>query len=130
MMRILTLLLMAGALAGCGGFYWQQAGRGQADFERESGVCAQDAQRSPKDADMEKVYRACMQAKGWQRVQTHTPIAGQFRGPESDEAMTSLPPATSAYGEDAWAARCRANTNWNQPRLTAITEYHQCLRAR
>jgi hypothetical protein len=130
MIRLVSLLLVAGMLAGCGGFYWQQAGRGQADFERESRVCAVEAQRSPHDADMEKVYRACMQGKGWRRVQVHTPIPGQFRGPESDEEMASLPSATGAAGEDPAAARCRASTNWNQDRLAAITEYHQCLRGR
>jgi hypothetical protein len=131
MIRILTLALVAGLLTGCGNaFYWQQEGRGQADFERESSVCAGEAQRAPHDADMEKVYRACMRAKGWQRVQAATSAPGQFRGPESDEEMTNLPSPLSAPNEDAAAARCRANTNWDQPRLTALSEYHQCLRAR
>jgi hypothetical protein len=130
MIRILTLLLSAGILARCGGFYWQQQGRGQADFERESGACAQEAQRAPKGADLEKVYRACMGAKGWQRVQAQTPVPGQFRGPESDEEMVNLPSATSSLGDDAMAARCRASTDWNQSRLAALSAYHQCLRGR
>jgi hypothetical protein len=130
MIRLTSMWLVASMLAGCGGFYWQQAGRGQADFERESSVCAVEAQRAPRDADMEKVYRACMQAKGWQRAQVHTPVPGQFRGPESDEEMARPPSATRAVGEDPAAASCRASTNWNQDRLTATTEYHQCLRRR
>ncbi len=118
-------------LAGCGNaFFWEQAGRTQADFEVESAACAGDAQRAPKGADWEKVYRACMRGKGWQRVQAHTPAPNQFRGPESDEEMMALPSATSAPNEDAAATRCRANTNWNQPRMAALTEFHQCLRAR
>ena len=68
---------------------------------------------------MEKVYRACVRAKGWQRVQARTPAPNQFRGPEGDEEMSSLPLATSAPNEDAAATKCRANTNWNQSRLAA-----------
>jgi hypothetical protein len=63
-------------------------------------------------------------------VQAATPMPDQFRGPESDEEMTNLPSPTSAPNEDAAAARCRLNTNWNQPRLTALTKYHQCLKQR
>jgi hypothetical protein len=131
MIRALALVLLTAVVTGCGsGFFWQQQGRSQTDFERESADCTGNAQKAPKDSDMEKVYRACMRAKGWQRVQAATPAPGQFRGPESDEEMASLPSATSAPNEDAVAVRCRANTNWNQPRLTALTEYHQCLKAR
>jgi len=63
-------------------------------------------------------------------VQAATPMPDQFRGPESDEEMTNLPSPTSAPNEDEAAARCRLNNNWNQPRLTALTEYHQCLKRR
>jgi hypothetical protein len=129
--RILAMTIAAGLLTACGNaFYWQQEGRGLADFDRESRVCAADASHAPPDLDKEKAYRACMRAKGWQRVRAATSLPTQFRGPESDEEMTNLASPTSAPNEDAAAARCRANTNWNQPRLTALTEYHQCLRAR
>jgi len=132
MIRVATLVLVTTLLAGCAvnPSFWQQAGRGQPDFERDSVGCAGDAQRAPKGADMEKVYRACMRGKGWQRVQAATPMPDQFRGPESDEEMTNLPSPASAPNEDAAAARCRLNNDWNQPRLAALTEYHQCLKQR
>jgi hypothetical protein len=130
-MRRVAVTLLAFVLVGCGNaFFWQQAGRTQADFEAESAACASDPQRAPKETDWEKVYRACMRGKGWQRVQAHAPAPDQFRGPESDEEMGNLPSARSAPNEDATATRCRMNTNWNQPRLDALTEFHQCLSAR
>jgi len=62
MTRVERLLFVATLLAGCAVTpnFWQQAGRGQPDFERDSVGCAGDAQRAPTNADMEKVYRACM----------------------------------------------------------------------
>jgi hypothetical protein len=132
MVRALTMALVAALVAGCGfnPHFWQQAGRGQPDFERDSVGCAGEAESAPKDADMEKVYRACMRGKGWQRVKAATPMPDQFRGPESDEEMTSLPSPTSAPNEDDAAARCRLGNNWNQERLKALTEYHECLKRR
>ena len=129
---MVSLVVVASwVLAGCGNaFFWQQSGRAQAQFEVDSAGCAGDALRAPRDADKEKVYRACMRGNGWQRVQAHTPAPDQFRGPESDAEMAALPSATSAPNEDAAAAKCRADTNWNQSRTAALTQFHQCLRAR
>lgn len=108
MIRIVTLVLAAALATGCAG----------------------DAQRAPRGADMEKVYRACMRGNGWQRVKAATPMPDQFRGPESDEEMLAPPSPTSAPNEDDAAARCRLGNNWNQPRLKALTEYHECLKRR
>ena len=123
MIRIVTLVLAAALATGCAvnPHYWHQAGRGQSDFEHDSAGCAGDAQRAPRGADMEKVYRACMRGNGWQRVKAATPMPDQFRGPESDEEMLAPPSPTSAPNEDDAAARCRLGNNWNQPRLTALT---------
>ena len=130
MNRILAMIIAAGLLTACGSFYWQQEGRGVADFDRESRACAADANLAPPDFEKEKVYRSCMRAKGWQRVQVPTPTPTQFRGPEDDDEMRNLAPPTGAPNEDPAAAKCRANTNWNQTYMKALTEYHQCLRAR
>jgi len=98
MIRIVTLVLAAALATGCAvnPHYWHQAGRGQSDFEHDSAGCAGDAQRAPRGADMEKVYRACMRGNGWQRVKAATPMPDQFRGPESDEEMLAPPSPTSA----------------------------------
>src|SRR5512144_2510386 len=73
--RMVSLVVVASwVLAGCGNaFFWQQSGRAQAQFEVDSAGCAGDALRARRDADKEKVYRACMRGNGWQRVQAHTP---------------------------------------------------------
>lgn len=131
LVRGAVLGCLALALTGCGNaFFWQQPGRTQAEFEGDSAGCATEARSAPKGADMEKVYRVCMRAKGWQRVKAETPAPNQFRGPESDEEMVALPSARSAPNEDAAATKCRMNTNWDQSRTAALTEFHQCLRAR
>jgi hypothetical protein len=130
-LRGLGVLVCLAALTACGNaYYWQQASRGQADFERDSGGCAADATRAPAHADKEQVYRACMRNKGWQRVQAEPPMPTQFRGPESDAEMTALPSPTSAPNEDAAATRCRLDNDWTQPRMTALTAYHECLKRR
>jgi len=130
-MRGLGVVVVAALLCACGNaYYWQQTGRAQPEFERDSTGCAGNALRAAKHEDKEAVYRACMRGKGWQRVQAEPPMPNQFRGPESDEEMSALPSPTSAPNEDAAAARCRLENNWNQARLTALTEYHECLKRR
>jgi hypothetical protein len=118
-------------LAACGHvYYWQQAGRGQAEFETDSGGCAGNARSAPRGADLEKVYRICMHEKGWRRVKAEPPMPDQFRGPESDAEMANLPWPRSAPNEDEAATRCRLNNDWSQPRTKALTDYHECLRRR
>lgn len=46
------------------------------------------------------------------------------------EEAGTWPSPTSPPSEDAAAAQCRANTNWNPSRLAALTELHGCLKAR
>ena len=70
------------AAAGCT-HYWERPGGAIADFERESAICIDDAKKSPYGADsMEQIYRACMRARGWSRVEVSVANDNQFRGPE------------------------------------------------
>jgi hypothetical protein len=80
-------LLVGLLLAGCGSPHWSKSGATAADFSRDSYDCAsrhQEVQRSfaPYQGYREGVnvskelYRACMTARGYQRVQ-----GGEWEGP-------------------------------------------------
>jgi len=72
--------------------YWERPGAGVADFERESAVCIEEAKKIPYGAGIEQIYRSCMRAKGWKRVEVSVAENNQFRGPEDVEDF-ARPPA-------------------------------------
>ena len=82
------------ALAGCTQHYWERPGGAAADFERESAACIADARQGPLSSDArEQIYRACMRARGWKRVDVAVADDNQFRGPEDAEDFVNPPPA-------------------------------------
>src|SRR2546422_5011780 len=96
MTRILATLVIGLFLTGCGKHYWQAAGRSVGEFQTDSGQCIQEAKS--KYEVSERIYRRCMQARGWERVQTNYPTYSQFRGPEAEDEFFSLPNPLSARG--------------------------------
>ena len=79
------------AAAGCT-HYWERPGGAIAAFERESAICIDDAKKSPYGADgMEQIYRACMRARGWRRVEVSVATDNQFRGPEDLDEFANPP---------------------------------------
>ncbi len=100
--RSLTLiLLLALSSAGCGKFYWQasgrESGRDPYEFVKDNTTCIADA--TSKYEASERVYRRCMRAHGWERVQTNYPNDRQFRGPESEEDFFRPPDPLGARGD-------------------------------
>jgi hypothetical protein len=93
-------LLLALPVAGCGKFYWQAAGRGidrrSTEFIADSNRCTGEA--TGKYEASERIYRRCMQALGWERVQTNYPTDRQYRGPESEEELFRPPNPLSERG--------------------------------
>src|SRR5262247_1536846 len=83
---IALTLLLGGLLAGCGKHYWQADNRGVAEFQADSGSCIQEAKT--KYGLSENIYRGCMTAHGWRRVQTQYPTDLQFRGPQQPSGAT------------------------------------------
>jgi hypothetical protein len=77
----LIALFLVGS-AGCGVHYWQRPGADVQDFERDSGGCVAEARTVRLNVEPEKLYRACMRSRGWERVQVGVPDHNQFRGPE------------------------------------------------
>ena len=75
--------------------------RGVGEFQTDSGQCIQEA--TTKYEVSERIYRRCMRAQGWERVQTHYPSDRQFRGPEDEDEFLS-PPIPSASGDQAQRA--------------------------
>src|SRR5438128_6397042 len=99
MKRRLLVLTLAFLLTGCGKHYWQAPGRGLSQFQTDSSQCIQDAKT--KYEVSERIYRRCMRAQGWERVQTHYPTDTQFRGPEDEDDFFSPPNPLSARGTAA-----------------------------
>ena len=86
-MKSVMILLCAWLLTGCGSAHWSKSGATAADFARDSYDCAtrhQETSRSfrpyvgySEGASVSKeLYRACMTALGYQRVQ-----GGEWEGP-------------------------------------------------
>jgi len=96
MKRGLLVLALGVFLTGCGKHYWEAPGRGVAEFETDSGQCIQEAKT--KYEISERVYRGCMRARGWARVQATDPTNRQFRGPEDEEEFYSPPNPLSERG--------------------------------
>ena len=84
-------------LTGCGKHYWQADRRGVVEFQADSGLCIQEA-KSKYGGVSESIYRACMRAHGWSRVQTQDPTDLQYRGPEDEDEFLSPPDPLSARG--------------------------------
>jgi len=83
------LLMFTLLLTACGKHYWESPGRGLSEFQTDNGQCIQDAKT--KYEVSERIYRRCMQAQGWWRIQTNYPSYTQFRGPEDEEEFFSPP---------------------------------------
>jgi hypothetical protein len=107
MKRALFVLALGVLLTGCGKYYWesQGSGRGFVAFTDDSGKCIEDA-KTAKYGIGEEIYRACMKAHGWRRVQTPSPTNMQFRGPEDADEFASPPYPLSERGT---AVPARAN---------------------
>lgn len=96
-LRMVTMVLvLGGLLTGCGKHYWQADKRGVPEFQADTGVCIQEAKT--KYGVAESIYRGCMRAHGWRRVQTQYPTDLQFRGPEDEDDFLSPPDPLSARG--------------------------------
>ena len=67
--KVLGPAVLLGLLAACGKHYWESPGRGVAEFRADSADCIKEA--TVKYAlTSEQLYRACMKAHGWIRVQS------------------------------------------------------------
>ncbi len=95
-LRSIALALLLGFLTGCGMHYWQSRDRGVTEFGTDSGQCIQEA--TTKYDVSERIYRRCMRAHGWERVQTNYPTNRQFRGPEDEDEFSSPPNPLSERG--------------------------------
>ena len=93
------LLMFTLLLTACGKHYWESPGRGLSEFQTDNGQCIQDAKT--KYEVSERIYRRCMQAQGWWRIQTNYPSYTQFRGPEDEEEFFSPPNPLNARGAPA-----------------------------
>lgn len=96
MKQALLVVSIGLLLGGCGKHYWEAPGRGVSDFETDSGQCIQESKT--KYEVSERIYRRCMQAQGWKRIQTQYPSNTQFRGPEDEDEFFSPPNPLSARG--------------------------------
>ncbi len=102
--------------AGCGVHYWQRQGANVQDFERDSNGWVTEAKVPRLNFEPEQLYRACMRARGWQRVQVGVPDAHQFRGPE-DVKEFDKPPSPTA-GQATTPSNAAAEIGCRQPRAS------------
>ena len=98
MTRTLATIMIGLFFAGCGKHYWEARGRGFSEFQTDSGQCIQEAKT--KYEVSERIYRRCMRAQGWERIQTNYPDSRQFRGPEDEDEFFSPPNPLSERGAD------------------------------
>jgi hypothetical protein len=94
-------ILTAAALlasAGCGVHYWQRPGADVQDFQQDSRNCVTEAKVPRLGIEPEQMYRVCMRARGWQRVQAGVPERNQFRGPEEVSDFDDPPSPTEGQG--------------------------------
>ena len=100
MKRSLCVLALALLLTSCGKHYWeaQDSTRGLSAFIEDSRNCAGEAKTAKYGVGTEEMYRACMKAHGWRRVQTPDPTNAQFRGPEDVDEFAYPPPPLSERG--------------------------------
>jgi hypothetical protein len=82
--RVAVALVAAGALVGCGKFYWTKPGSTIDEFERDSADCARATSPNPTAAAVGNViitaYRACLTQRGYVRQQHPTPPPDGYRG--------------------------------------------------
>lgn len=103
-------------------------GRTVTDFGQDSAACI-EASKTPQ-RPVERIYRNCMLARGWTRVQTPAPTARQFRGPEelADFAWPPDPLAERETGptrptpSEAECRRARNTMARNLPRGVTCPE--------
>ena len=97
--------------AGCGVHYWQRQGADVQDFQQDSRGCVTEAKVPRLGIEPEQMYRVCMRARGWERVQAGVPEKNQFRGPEDVADFDSPPSPTdgqgTAHSDAATEAACR-----------------------
>ena len=108
MKRALSVLALGLLLTGCGKHYWEARGpevRGLTAFMDDSTHCIEEAGTAKYGIGAEEIYRACMRAHGWRRVQTPNPNDGQFRGPEDTDEFASPPYPLSERGVGAIPGR-------------------------
>ena len=80
--ELVALVLVLGAVAGCGRHYWSRSGATLDDFNRDSAACAK-ASSPAYGIVIQDNYRQCMRDKGWQRAQQlDPPPPGWYRGIE------------------------------------------------
>jgi len=96
MKRAVFVLALGLLLTGCGKHYWEAPGRGVGEFQTDSSQCIQEA-KTKYDVS-ERIYRRCMRAQGWERIQTASPSNTQFRGPEEEDEFFSPPNPLSERG--------------------------------
>jgi hypothetical protein len=61
-LRILLVLVLVGALAGCGTYRWEKRG-GPGDFQGESEECRQQVGAAGQDPGL--AWENCMMGRGW-----------------------------------------------------------------
>lgn len=88
----LGIVLLFMLSSGCGKFYWNKAGAGADDFERDSGACAREnflyaSGTKEYGIVLEDRYKACLKSRGWVRAQHHEPPPGWFRGVEGNQVV-------------------------------------------
>ena len=120
MTRTLATIVIGLFLAGCGQHYWQGSGRGIGEFQTDSGQCIQEAKSKYEVSD--PIYRRCMQARGWARVQTHYPSYSQFRGPEDEDEFFSSTAATSKTLIGKWSGTIYAVNGTTYPFTTTFRD--------
>jgi hypothetical protein len=125
MPQILATIMIGLFLAGCGKHYWQAERRGVVEFQADSGLCIQEA-KSKYDVS-ESIYRGCMRAHGWRRVQAQYPTDLQFRGPEDEDEFLSPPDPLSARGPTQPQG---APSDGSQSRVEVPVTQNDCLPAK
>ncbi len=102
--------------AGCGVHYWQRQGADVQDFQQDSRACVTEAKVPRLNIEPEQIYRVCMRARGWQRIQAGVPERDQFRGPE-DVADFDNPPSPTA-GQSTQTSDAAAEIACRGPRVS------------
>jgi hypothetical protein len=79
--------------------------------QQDSQGCVTEAKVPRLSIEPEPVYRACMRARGWERVQVGVPERNQFRGPEGVADFDNPPSPTTGHGpahsDSTTAIACR-----------------------
>jgi hypothetical protein len=62
-LRIITIVLLAASLAGCGTYKWEKPGVAGADFRSESEECRQQPIAAGQEPGL--AWENCMMGRGW-----------------------------------------------------------------